>query len=291
MVSSSASDRPVVADASLVLVTLIWGTTFVVVKIAVETVDPFVFIALRFGLAALVLGALFWRRVAAVGGLAWRGGLLLGVALFAGFAFQTLGLRETSPARAAFITGLSVVFVPMLSALLLRRRPARAAAAGVALSTLGLAVLSAPLTAEELRMGNWRGDALVLLCAVAFALHIVGVGRYAALASPAAITTIQVVATAALAGGAALVFGAPAPPASVWLAVAYMGAVATALVFLLQNWAQQHTSPTHTALIFALEPVFAALFSALLYGEAITPRAAVGGGLILGGMLVAELRR
>jgi drug/metabolite transporter (DMT)-like permease len=154
-----------------------------------------------------------------------------------------------------------------------------------------MVVLSAPLTAAELAGGDWRGDLLVLACAAAFALHIVGVGHYAGRHDAASITIVQVGTVAALAGIAAWSLGAPAPAADAWLSVGYMGVVATALVFGLQNWAQIHTTATHTALIFALEPVFAAVFSALLYGEALTARALVGGALILAGMLVAELRR
>jgi drug/metabolite transporter (DMT)-like permease len=199
-------------------------------------------------------------------------------------------LRESTPARAAFITGLNVVLVPLFAAALTARRPGRAALVGVAVSFAGMALLSAPLTADEWSGGSWRGDALVLGCALAFALHIVGVGHFAGRHDLAAITSVQLVAAAAL---AALVGGAtgarpPADPAS-WPAIGYLGLAATALVFLLQNWAQIHTSPTHTALIFALEPVFAALFSWLFYGEALTERAAAGGLLIVAGMVVSEL--
>lgn len=280
------------ADGSLVFVTVIWGTTFVVVKVAVETVDPVVFVALRFGLAALVLGLVGWTALRRAPAATWRAGALLGLALLAGFLLQTFGLRETTPARGGFITGLSVVLVPLLDAALTRRRPSRAAALGVVVSTTGLIVLSAPLDAAEWAAGTLRGDLLVLGCALAFALHIVGVGHFAGRHDARAITTLQIAVVGVLAGAAAVALGAPLPTTgSVWLAVAYLGTVATALMFLLQNWAQIHTTSTHTALIFALEPVFAALFSALLCGEALGPRSLAGGALILAGMLVAELRR
>jgi drug/metabolite transporter (DMT)-like permease len=153
-----------------------------------------------------------------------------------------------------------------------------------------MALLSAPLTADEWSGGSWRGDALVLGCALAFALHIVGVGHVAGRHDAAAITAVQLVAVAALALLASGLGGARPPlEASSWPAIAYMGLVATGLVFLLQNWAQIHTSPTHTALIFALEPVFAAFFSRLFYGEALTGRVAAGGLLIVAGMVVSEL--
>jgi drug/metabolite transporter (DMT)-like permease len=155
-----------------------------------------------------------------------------------------------------------------------------------------MALLSAPSTAEEWSRGSWRGDALVLGCAVAFALHIVGLGHVAGRYHPAALTTVQLTAVALLAAVVGGATGAqPHDLAAGWAAVAYMGLVATALVFLLQSWAQRHTSPTHTALIFALEPVFAALFSWLAYGEALSGRMAAGGLLIVAGIAVSELGR
>jgi drug/metabolite transporter (DMT)-like permease len=271
-------------------VTVIWGSTFVVVKVAVETVDPLAFVASRFGVGALALALLFHRRLRRATPGLWRAGAALGAALFAGFAFQTFGLRESTPARAGFITGLSVVLVPLLVAAVLRRRPGRSTLAGVGLCFVGMALLSAPLSAEEWAVGSWRGDALVLMCAFAFALHIVGVGHYAGRHDAAAITVAQLAVVAALAGLLGVLAGA-SPPAETasWPAIAYMGLIATAVVFLLQNWAQIHTSPTHTALIFALEPLFAALFSWLFYGEALTPRMAGGGLLIVAGIVVAEV--
>jgi drug/metabolite transporter (DMT)-like permease len=283
-------DRHYLADASLVLVTLIWGTTFVVVKLAVETTDPAAFVAARFGIGTLALGALYWRRVCAAGWHTVRAGAVLGLLLSVGFLLQTEGLRMTTPARAGFITGLSVVLVPAIEALALRMRLARPVLLGVLMSALGLAVLSAPLTGEELQGGDWTGDLLVLGCALAFAMHIVGVGRYAAKHDSAAIATAQVAVTALFAGTIAIATGARVPAgAAVWAGLLYMGATGTAVVFAIQSWAQRHTSSTHTALIFALEPVFAALFSTLLYGEQLTVRTAIGGTLILGGTIAAEL--
>jgi drug/metabolite transporter (DMT)-like permease len=284
------------ADGSLVLITVVWGTTFVVVKLAVETVDPLLFIALRFLTAAVLLAVLYRRRLARAPGATWAAGGWLGLALLVGFALQTLGLRETTPARAAFITGLSVVMVPVVAAAFFGERPGRLAVAGVAVSFAGLVVLSAPAAVAAPATvypgdASWRGDALVLGCAVAFALHLVGVSHFAGRHDARAITVVQVAVVGLLAGVWAAASGAPLPPPGpAWVAVAYMGTVATALVFLLQNWAQIHTTSTHAALIFALEPVFAALFSFLLYGEQLGPRSLVGGGLILAGMVLAELR-
>jgi drug/metabolite transporter (DMT)-like permease len=275
----------------LVLVTLIWGTTFVVVKVAVETVDPAAFVAARFGLGAASLALLYPRRLGTISAGTLRAGALLGTALLVGYLLQTVGLRLTSPARAGFITGLSVVLVPAIDGLLARAWPSRQMAIGVTLSMAGMATLSAPLSAADLAAGDWRGDLLVFGCAVAFAMHVVWLGRLAGQHDVVPLTIVQIGTVGMLATAVALVTGAALPlRLDTAQSIAYMAVVATALVFLLQTWAQRHTSPTRTALIFALEPVFAALFAIQVYGESLTPRAAGGGTLIVAGMVVAELR-
>lgn len=282
----------VAADGALVLVTLVWGTTFVVVKVAVETIDPFVFIAARFGLAAIALLAVYGRRLAPGAGATWRVGIVLGLALFAGFALQTLGLRLSSPARAAFITGLSTVLVPLFASALTRATPARGPLIGVGLGFLGLAVLSVPLSPDDLAAGSWQGDLLVFGCAIAFALHIVGLDRFAAYHDSGAIAAAQILTVAAAGALSALIGRGDWTPALAALpTIGYMGVAATAFVFLLQSWAQRHTTATHTALIFTLEPVFAAFFSWLWYGEPIAARTAWGAILIVTGILIAELWR
>ncbi len=163
--------RQIGADLALLLVTAIWGGTFVMVKDAVEQYPVFPFLALRFGLATLVLAAVSGRRLRSLGGKGWAAGGLIGLFLFAGYALQTLGLQQgASASKAGFITGLSVVIVPILSAAVLRRQPAPEAVLGVILATVGLAALTLDgnleVTAAEL---------LVLGCALSFALHIVAV--------------------------------------------------------------------------------------------------------------------
>jgi drug/metabolite transporter (DMT)-like permease len=213
--------------------------------------------------------------------------VLVGLALFAGYAFQTFGLRETTPAKAGFITGLSVVLVPLGQAIFLRRPPRRNSIVGVALATVGLAMLSLQ---PDLSIS--RGDLLVLGCAVAFAAHILLVGRYAPDWPPLRLALVQIVTVAVLSSAAALLLERPIgwPPGNVWFAAAFTGLLATALAFFVQSRAQQATSPTHTALIFAAEPVFAGLFSFLLIGEVLGLRQILGSALIVAGMLVSEFR-
>ncbi len=281
------------ADASLVLVTLVWGSTFVVVKNAIDAVEPLSFIALRFLLAFALLLAVFARPIVRARWPDWRAGLFLGSFLLVGFTLQTLGLLWTTPARAGFITGLCVVIVPMMQAVLTRQRPSRPVALGIGLATVGMAVLSAPISIEEFGSGYWFGDLLVAGCAIAFAAHIVGVGHLGPGHHPGVSTSLQLAVAAIGATILAFTFGAGTASTtldtSAWNAVGYVGLVATAPTFLIQNWAQRRTTATHTALIFALEPVFAALFSAQFHGEILSPRIFVGGALILIGILCAEV--
>lgn len=289
--------------------TLIWGATFVMVKDAVSAFPVFSFMAIRFMLAAAALTPLvLWRRrqLAAASPTGPFAGmarlprvvlpaLFIGGALAAGYAFQTFGLQLTTPAKAGFITGLQVVIVPLAAALLLRRSPKRNAWLGVGLAVVGLALLSlqAGLRIEA-------GDALVLGCAVAFAAHILLTSHFASRHDPLLLTLGQIVTVALLSGCAALLLDVPAVgwPAlaaalsgQVLFAAAFTGLLATAAAFGIQTVAQRFTTATHTALIFAAEPVFAGLFSFLLIGELLGMRQVIGCGLILAGMVVAEMKR
>jgi drug/metabolite transporter (DMT)-like permease len=278
------------ADLALLGVAFIWGATFVVVKEALDSVSTLLFLALRFSLAALLLAALFRGRLLEQPRTpqALTSALLVGVALFLGYLFQTLGLRLTTPARSAFLTGLSMVLVPLLSAVVDRRRPSGGCWTGVALATGGLYLLAAP-------PGSWdlsTGDLLTLACAAAFAIHILLLGRLSPRLGVPFLSWGQIAVTAALSLAA---FSWAEQPFLRWtgpllLAVFVTGVLATALAFSVQTWAQRFTSPTHAALILALEPVFAALTSYLLLGESLGTRGAGGAALILAGILVAELK-
>ncbi|MGC9356728.1 MAG: DMT family transporter [Anaerolineae bacterium] len=274
------------ADIALVLVTVIWGSTFVIVKNALNTVGPLVFVAARFWVAGMALAlVLLFRRDAVTPGLVREGGLT-GLFLAAGFVTQTMGLRTTEAGKAAFITGLSVVLVPLLATSLLRQPPTRSAVLGVVLATLGLSLLTL-----DRRLAFASGDLWVLGCALAFALHIVSTAHFGSRHEVLPFTITQIFTVALLTLLASLIFERELllPPRAALPAIVYMGVAATALVFGVQTWAQHHTTPTHTALIFSLEPVFAALFAASFGGEIFTSREMVGAGLILLGMVLAEV--
>ena len=217
--------------------------------------------------------------------------VLLGVALFAGYAFQTAGLHLTTPAKAGFITGLSVVIVPLFAALILRQPPARNAWLGVGLAVVGLGLLTL-----QAGLGVEVGDLLVLCCAVAFAAHILLTGHYAPRYDPLRLTLGSLVTVAVLSGAAALIFDRPSDPACAHAQRPVRGRVYRCAGDLgrvrpSDFSAQRFTTATHTALIFAAEPVFAGLFSFLLIGEVLGAQQVLGAVLILAGMVVAEMRR
>ena len=276
-------------ELAMVAVTAVWGSTFVLVRDAVALIPPFAFIAYRFLAAALLLAVVRPRRtVGGPGDGVWgplAAGAAIGLALFAGYGFQTVGLQYTTASNAGFITGLSVVLTPLLGAVLLRQSPGRWPLTGAILAAVGLAFLS--LQTLEVR----RGDALVLGCAVAFAAHILLLGRYAPRLDTYRLAVVQLGTAGLLALVWAAVAGDLVAPASaeVWVALAITSVVASAGAFLIQTRAQRELSPTRTAVIITMEPVFAGLCAFLVAGERLGGRGWLGAGLILAGMLIAEL--
>lgn len=279
--------RQLSADLLLLLVTAVWGGTFVMVKDAVSAYPVFGFLTVRFALATLALLPVAARRLRRLGWRGWGAGALIGLFLFAGYAAQTIGLRYTSASKTGLITGLSVVIVPLLSAAVIRRRPAAGALLGVGLATVGLVLLTLGPTQG---LAIERGDLIVLGCAVGFAAHIVAVSVFAPRMDALALTFVQVLTVAVLSLGASYLEGEwTAPTGPVWFAAAFTGVLATAVAFGAQNVVQRFTTPTHTALIFTAEPVFAAAFGVLLAGEALLARGVAGGILIVAGTVASEI--
>jgi drug/metabolite transporter (DMT)-like permease len=269
---------------ALVGVTAIWGSTFVVVKDAVEKMPVTDFLTWRFGLAALVMLLLRPRSVAALGPAGRRAGALVGLALGAGYLLQTLGLQHTSAAVSGFITGMFVVLTPLGSALLLRSRVPLGAWGAVALATVGLALLSL----HGFSVGY--GELLTLGCAAAFALHIVGLGQWSASYDAFGLAVVQLATTAVLCAVVAVPGGVVVPPtASVWGALAVTALGATALAFVVQTWAQSVLAPTRAAVIMTMEPVFSGLFAVALAGERLGVRTLLGAALVLAAMLLTEV--
>ncbi len=272
------------AEALLVVVALIWGSTFVVVKAALNDASPLAFLAVRFTLAGLLLFVVLSRARVDRG--AVLPGLVLGVFLFGGYLLQTSGLRFTTPSKSAFITGFGVILVPLILVL----SGVRIRAASLAGGLLGLAGLYFLVLPTGLAGVN-RGDILTLLGSISFAIHIVLVGAYTQRHSFVHLVPVQVLAVGLLAAVALPIDRPQMLHWSVQLVFALVVTVlfATAFAFSVQNWAQQFTPPAHTALIFALEPVFAAIVSRLTMGERLAGKVLVGCGLILAGMIVSEI--
>jgi drug/metabolite transporter (DMT)-like permease len=280
-----------VPDLSLLLLTLLWGSTFTLVKGALEIASPGVFLALRFSLATAALGLVALVRRDKVGPGFWRDGLWLGLFMLAGFALQTFGLRFTTPARSGFFTGLCVLFVPFIARFTLRRPVTVSAWGGVALAVVGVSLLSRPFGAAA-GPDVLLGDLLTLGCAVAYALQVAFMSEWSPRHPLVPFTLLQVAVV--LAGSLLLI---PLEGARLdtgrWpeLAgtVAFTGLLMTAGAFFVMNWAQRHTSAVRAALIYALEPASAATFSWLLIGEQLGPLGWTGGALIVLGVVAGEV--
>ena len=275
-----------VGDGVLLAATFVWGTTFVIVRDAVQDVPPLLFIALRFTLATVVVLPLALRSRGLPDTRALGAGALVGFWLFVGFAFQTAGLVEVLPARAAFLTGLAVVLVPVLLFTVYRRLPSFGSLVGVLLATAGLALLTGVG-----KGGFSRSDLLVLVGATGFAFQLLAVDRYSASVGPLRLLLVELAAVALLAWPATLLLEEWPRKISI---VGWKGVIITALLATLgalwaQNWAQQRIPPTRAAVILTMEPVFAALHSYLATGERFGFAGLAGAVLILSGMIAVVL--
>ena len=269
---------------ALVAVTAVWGVTFVQVKDAVALYPLFAFLAVRFAIASLVLAVPAAGRMRSLGRPGWTAGAALGLLLAAGYALQTAGLERTTVSSAGFITGLYVVFTPILGLLLFRTRVGRAVWLGVVLAVAGLAMLSG------VGAGDVGGDLLVLGGSAAFSLQIVLMERYAPRYDPVAFTQAEMLAAFAGFAVVAVALGQLEVPRgwTVWGALLVTGIFASALGFLVQTWAQRRTSATRTALAFALEPVWAGIFGFWLAGDRLGALGWGGCAVIMAGIVVAE---
>ena len=288
--------RSLQAHLLLLAATLVWGSTFLAIKLALADSSPLVFNAVRMTVAAVLLGALFFRQLRSISAGALRAGFAVGTLLWLGYEFQSAGLLYTSASKSAFVTGISVVLVPLLLAVFWRRHVQRFTLAGVAVACAGLYMLCVPaapgLSISSTFAALNRGDLLTLGCAVSFAVEIIVLGRAALHYDFCHLVPVEIAVCAAW----MLVSIPIAEPhgflrltPSLLAAVAYTALPGTVACFIMQAWAQRHTPPTHAALIFALEPVFAALLSYLLIGERLGARGVLGAVLILAGVLASEL--
>ena len=272
------------ALVALAVVTAVWGLTFVQVKDAVALYPLFAFLAVRFAIAALVLAVPAAGRMRSLGRRGGTAGAALGLLLALGYALQTAGLERTTVSSAGFITGLYVVFTPLLALLLFRTRVGRAVWLGVVLAVAGLAMLSG------VGAGDAGGDLLVLGGSAAYSLQIVLMERYAPRYDAVAFTQAEMLAACAGFAVVAVALGQVELPRgwTVWGALLVTGVFASALGFLVQTWAQRRLSAARTALAFALEPVWAGLFGFWLAGDRLGVLGWGGCAVIMAGIAVAE---
>lgn len=272
------------ASAALLATAACWGSTFFLIHGLLDRVPVIDFLAIRFALAALVLLATAPRAVARLGREQRRYAVVLGALYGAAQILQTAGLAHTPASVSGFITGLYVVFTPLLGALLLRTRIVPMTWFAVVLALGGLAVL----TLSGLSMGY--GEALTLVAALAYALHIVGLGAWSGSREAIGMSILQMAVIAAICIVAAAPGGVVWPTRTGdWLSIAYMAVFAAALALLAQTWAQAHLPATQAAIIMSMEPVFAAVFAVTLGPEPVTVRMLLGGGLVVAAMLTVEV--
>ena len=276
-------------DLSLVCVCLIWGATFILVKRALADISTLLFLTLRFTAAAVVLALIFRKQFRAPNlRSSLRAGMLAGLCLFSGYVLQTFGLKYTSASKTGFITGLYIPLVPLFSGLVYKKIPQIQELGGVVLAFAGMALMTIQSDLADINMG----DLLVAGCAVVYAFHILLLGRFAG-SSNLGVLIVAQIATGMAVGAGTFWWAEPIRlqwTANVWIALVVTSLLATALAFSVQTWAQRFSSPTRTALIFSMEPVFAWATSYLLAGEVLSRRGTLGAFLILAGILLVEVK-
>ncbi|WP_267222415.1 DMT family transporter [Dyella silvae] len=282
--SASARRAATFATLGLIAVTAVWGSTFFLIKDLVARMPVADFLAVRFLIAALVMVVLFHRPLFRLSRREWVQGLGLGAIFGIAQLLQTTGLEHTSASISGFVTGMYVVFTPLLGTVLLRQRLPSVTWIAVLLSVGGLGLLA--LHGLSIGYGVW----LTLASAALYGLHIVGLGTWSRPGSAFALSTVQVLVIAVVCTLATLPAGPTLPPdAGAWAAVLYMALFAGAGAMLVQTWAQAHLSPTRAAIVMTLEPVFAAGFAVTFGHDALTWRMLAGGALVLAAMYLVEL--
>jgi drug/metabolite transporter (DMT)-like permease len=279
-------DRRLAAEGALVIAALFYGITFPLVRDALQDITPFAYLVGRFTVATLCIAPFAIRAFRASNRetrrLVLRAGALAGALLFAGYATQTVGLQYTSASTSAFITGLNVVFVPVIVACMDRRLPSRPVCIGIALAVAGLYLL----TGADVAIG--RGDLLTLACAVLFAFHIVCIGAYVNRVPQGPFTTAQVAVVAVLCIPPTTVQGTGTITTLAIVAIVFTGIACSAIALPLQVWGQHRIPATRAALILLSEPVFAAIAS-YINGERLDATQLAGAAVILVGIAVSEL--
>ena len=275
------------------MIAFIWGSTFVLVKEALNDASPLVLNSARMMVAAVLLAIFYRKKIAVLTKPALIAGVVVGIFLYLGYAFQTSGLKLTTPSKSAFLTGTSSVLVPLVLVAIWHVRIHLWRVAGIVLALIGLFLMTVPgggTGLADFAKVN-LGDLLTVGCAICFTFHVIFVGRASQRFPFEQVAVLQVGTAAILMTVSTPLLEHPyfRPTATVIAAVLITGILCTAVAFSVQSWAQQFTPATHTALIFTTEPVFAWLTSFIYLHERLGLRAGAGALLILGGVLVSEL--
>jgi drug/metabolite transporter (DMT)-like permease len=279
----SASRR---AEVALLLLSFFWGITFPLVKIALSFCSPFLFLTIRFALGTLIIWVVYSKKISLIDKANLKSGIILGILLFLGFAFQTVGLKYTAASKSAFITGLFVIMVPPLSVLIVKEKPKVFSLIGVVLAISGLWLMTRPKGSEF----NF-GDLLTLFCAISFSFHVIYVQIYTIKFQFEKLVFVQLLTTTILCIPSMFLFERIKFVYNLNLlsAILVTAVFATALGIAIQNRMQKDTTATKASVIYTMEPVFAGVFSYLILGEILGAIGMVGAFLILSGMLCSEL--
>jgi drug/metabolite transporter (DMT)-like permease len=290
-----------IGASALLLVTLLWGATFVIVKESLNSASPMIFIASRFTIASvLFLPFVIYKKVK-FNSAAVKTGIILGVLLFMGFATQTVGLKYTTATKSGFITGSAVVMIPILQTIIHRKPPTKASIIGVVLVTIGILFLSSGGNSiftflSELGGSFNFGDFLTFLCAFFFAAYIIYLESNSAEHDFMNLLSVQLIVTALLGFSAALIFSSTGIEEArieftpyLIFGLIYTSVFATLITTALHTKYQKDVSPTKTGIIFSLEPIFAAVFAYFLLNEIITNFGFIGSVLIIAGLLISEV--
>jgi drug/metabolite transporter (DMT)-like permease len=279
----SASRR---AELTLLVLSFFWGTTFPLVKIALNFCSPFLFLFIRFALGTSIIGVIYSKKISFIDKPTLKAGIVIGIFLFLGFAFQTVGLKYTTASKSAFITGLFVIMVPSLSVFLIKEKPKLFSLIGVVLALSGLYLMTRPKGSEF-----GFGDLLTLFCAVSFSFQVIYVQIYNTRFNFEKLVFVQLLTTTFLSIPSIFLFEKTkfVYDPNLLSAILVTALFATALGITIQNRMQKDTTATKASIIYTAEPVFAAVFSYLLLGEILGLLGILGAGLILSGMLCSEL--
>ncbi|MBP3041896.1 DMT family transporter [Bacillaceae bacterium Marseille-Q3522] len=274
------------ADLVMCMISVLWGSSYLFMKMGLQSIEAFNLIALRFGIAFLLCAALFYKRIIKTNFETVKYAFLLGFILFLVFTTITNGVKSTSTSNAGFLVSLAVIFAPVLSAIFLKQKPKKQVIFGILFALIGIGLLTIN---SSLKISF--GDILCILGALSYATYIIITGTLTKHVDSIALGVLQLGFTGVLGLVFSFLFETPKVPHTFesWFAVLGLSLLCSALGFVGQTAAQKYTTPIHTSLIFSLEPVFAALFAFLFAGEVLSTKGYVGAAIVLMGVLLAEI--